>query len=43
MVGGIVKLNDKNSTRQQRNVKNIKLHPEFDLNNLYNDVAILQV
>lgn len=43
VVGGVVKLNDRTSTRQERGVMNIRLHPEFDLENLYNDVAVLQV
>lgn len=43
VVGGILKLNEKTSTRQERNVEKLKVHPEFNLTSLHNDVAILQV
>lgn len=43
MVGGIVNLYDNSTTRQEKGVKSIRLHPKFDLENLYNDIAVLQV
>lgn len=43
MVGGILKLNEKTSTRQERGVEKFKIHPEFDITTLHNDVAVLQV
>jgi secreted trypsin-like serine protease len=42
VAGGIVKLNE-NSTRQERGVKEIRLHPEFDLTTLVNDIAALKL
>lgn len=43
VVGGIVNLINETSTRQKSSVASIRIHPEFDLQNLYNDVAILQL
>lgn len=43
VVGGMLKLNEYPSTRQERGVENIKIHPQFDITTLYNDVAVLQV
>jgi len=40
VVGGIINLN---KTGQRRDVLNIRIHPDFDLRTLYNDVAVLQV
>ncbi|KAL0107979.1 hypothetical protein PUN28_014916 [Cardiocondyla obscurior] len=43
VAGGIVKLNGDTTTRQQSNVVDIRVHPDFDLVNLYNDVAVLKL
>ncbi|KAL6263160.1 hypothetical protein P5V15_005962 [Pogonomyrmex californicus] len=43
VVGGIVHLFDERSSRQERGVEKIRLHPKFDLDNLYNDIAVLQL
>lgn len=43
VVGGIVRLYDQTPTRQERGVMKIRLHPKFDPDNLYNDVAVLKV
>ncbi|XP_011863618.1 PREDICTED: trypsin-3-like [Vollenhovia emeryi] len=43
VVGGIVKLYGNSSTQQRKDVIDIRLHPEFDLESLHNDVAVLQL
>lgn len=43
VVGGIINLNDRGLTRQQRKIENVIVHPNFDIDNLYNDVAILKL
>ncbi|XP_070164850.1 trypsin-10 [Polyergus mexicanus] len=43
VVGGVLKLNENTSTRQERGVKILRIHPQFDMENLYNDVAVLQL
>ncbi|XP_029160583.1 trypsin alpha-like [Nylanderia fulva] len=43
VVGGIIQLKQNTNTRQEKNVKTIKIHPKFDMNTLYNDVAVLQL
>lgn len=43
VVGGIVNLNDQGVTRQQRNIKSFKIHPRFDIDTLFNDIAIVEV
>jgi len=42
VVGGILKLNE-TLKRQEKGVENIRIHPKFNLENLYNDVAVLKV
>lgn len=42
MVGGVIKLYE-TSKRQEKGVENIRIHPKFNLENLYNDVAVLKV
>lgn len=43
VVGGILKLNEKTSTRQERGVAKFKIHPEFNITILHNDVAVLEL
>ncbi|XP_050452551.1 serine protease 1-like [Cataglyphis hispanica] len=43
VVGGTLKLNEYPSTRQERGVESIAIHPQFDITTLYNDVAVLQL
>lgn len=43
LIGGILKLDEKSESRQERGVKNIRLHPNFDLNTLHNDIAVLEL
>ncbi|KAM0736167.1 putative trypsin-6 [Formica fusca] len=43
VVGGVLKLNEETSTRQERGVETLRIHPEYDMKNLYNDVAVLQL
>lgn len=38
-----MRLYDETPTRQERGVLEIRIHPKFDLDNLYNDVAVLKV
>ncbi|KAG5320822.1 TRY2 protein, partial [Pseudoatta argentina] len=42
VVGGILKLNE-TLKRQEKGVENIRIHPKFNLENLYNDVAVLKL
>ncbi|KAG5323247.1 TRY2 protein, partial [Acromyrmex heyeri] len=42
VVGGIRKLNE-TLKRQEKGVENIRIHPKFNLENLYNDVAVLKL
>ncbi|XP_072747607.1 trypsin-like isoform X2 [Anoplolepis gracilipes] len=43
VVGGVLKLNENTATRQERGVTEFRIHPEFILNTLQNDVAVLQL
>ncbi|XP_072743648.1 trypsin-like [Anoplolepis gracilipes] len=43
VVGGVLKLNENTVTRQERGVEEFRTHPEFNLNTLQNDVAVLQL
>ncbi|XP_012063420.1 PREDICTED: putative trypsin-6 [Atta cephalotes] len=42
VVGGILKLNE-TLKRQEKGVENIRIHPKFNLENLYNDIAVLKL
>ncbi|KYQ52119.1 Putative trypsin-6, partial [Trachymyrmex zeteki] len=42
VVGGVIKLYE-TSKRQEKGVENIRIHPKFNLENLYNDVAVLKL
>ncbi|KYN05440.1 Putative trypsin-6, partial [Cyphomyrmex costatus] len=42
VVGGVINLYEA-STRQEKGVENIRIHPKFNLENLYNDVAVLKL
>lgn len=43
VIGGVLKLDENNSTRQERGVEKIRIHPKFNLMTLWNDVAVLQL
>lgn len=43
VIGGVLKLSDITSARQERGVKKINIHPMFNIATLHNDVAILQL
>ncbi|XP_012532427.2 trypsin [Monomorium pharaonis] len=43
VVGGIVHLVDEVPSRQERKVLDIRIHPEFDISTLHNDVAVIQL
>ncbi|XP_024875277.1 trypsin-3-like [Temnothorax curvispinosus] len=43
VVGGVVKLSDNRTNRQERGVVTIRIHPKFNLRTLHNDVAVLKL
>ncbi|XP_020288984.1 trypsin II-P29-like isoform X2 [Pseudomyrmex gracilis] len=43
VVGGVIKLEENVSTKQEKGVDSIRIHPDFDITTLYNDVAILRL
>lgn len=43
VVGGVLKLDENTTTRQERGVEKLRVHPNFNSITLHNDVAVLQV
>lgn len=43
VVGGELKLDEETSRGQKRGVTNMRIHPQFDLMTLQNDLAVLEV
>ncbi|KMQ97152.1 transmembrane protease serine 9-like protein [Lasius niger] len=43
VVGGVLKLDENTTTRQERGVEKFRVHPNFNSITLHNDVAVLQL